>query len=77
VWLRCADMDGQEDLLGRYPDVLTVEEVAEVLRLTPRTARTLAAKDKIPGAFKVGAEWRFYKRDIIEMIRSGKRPDDG
>ncbi|MDJ0344231.1 helix-turn-helix domain-containing protein [Streptomyces sp. H10-C2] len=47
-------------LLSGYPDVLTLEEVAGILRLQPRQARTLAAKGKIANAFKVGGVWRFH-----------------
>lgn len=44
-------------------DVLTVEEVAEYLRIHPYTARRLARAGKLPG-FKVGGQWRFKKYEI-------------
>lgn len=44
-------------------DVLTVEEVAEYLRIHPYTARRLARAGKIPG-FKVGGQWRFEAKEI-------------
>ena len=39
-------------------DVLTLEEVAEYLRVHPTTIYRLLKKHKIP-AFKIGSEWRF------------------
>jgi excisionase family DNA binding protein len=39
-------------------DVLTLEEVADYLRVHPTTIYRLLKKHKIP-AFKIGSEWRF------------------
>jgi excisionase family DNA binding protein len=39
---------------------MTLEEVAEYLRLKPQTIYTWAQEKKIPGA-KLGKEWRFKK----------------
>jgi excisionase family DNA binding protein len=45
-------------------DILTIREVAELLKINEKTAYKLAAEDKIPG-FRVGGSWRF-KRSAIE-----------
>lgn len=42
------------------PDILTLEEVAEYLRLTPQTIYKWAQEKRIP-AVKLGKEWRFRK----------------
>jgi excisionase family DNA binding protein len=39
-------------------DVLTLEEIAEYLRVHPTTIYRLLKKQQIP-AFKVGSDWRF------------------
>jgi len=44
---------------------MTLEEVAEYLRLKPQTIYTWAQEKKIPGA-KLGKEWRFKKSIIDE-----------
>ena len=44
--------------------IMTLEEVAEYLRLTPQTIYTWAQEKKIP-AVKLGKEWRF-KKSIID-----------
>jgi excisionase family DNA binding protein len=41
-------------------DIMTLEEVAEYLRLKPQTIYTWAQEKKIPAA-KLGKEWRFRK----------------
>ena len=43
--------------------IMTLEEVAEYLRLKPQTIYTWAQEKKIPAA-KLGKEWRFRKSVI-------------
>lgn len=49
------------------PDVLTIHELAALLRVGLKTAYTLAQNDEVPG-FKVGGQWRFRRRDIEAWI---------
>ncbi len=46
-------------------DVMTVAQVAEVLRLHPLTVRRMVNEGTLP-AFKVGRQWR-VKRAILEQ----------
>jgi excisionase family DNA binding protein len=39
-------------------EILTIPEVAELLRIAEKTVYTLAQRGEIP-AFKVGGQWRF------------------
>ena len=48
-------------------EIMTVEEVAEYLRLKPQTIYTWAQEKKIP-AVKLGREWRFKKSIIDEWF---------
>jgi excisionase family DNA binding protein len=43
--------------------IMTIEEVAEYLRVKPQTIYTWAQENKIPAA-KIGREWRFRKTMI-------------
>jgi excisionase family DNA binding protein len=54
---------------GRLPvnDILTLEEVASYLRLTPQTIYKWAQEKRIPGA-KLGKEWRFRKSIIDRWL---------
>ena len=45
-------------------EIMTLEEVAEYLRLKPQTIYSWAQEKKIPAA-KLGKEWRF-KKSIID-----------
>ncbi|MFC1725636.1 helix-turn-helix domain-containing protein [candidate division KSB1 bacterium] len=48
-------------------DIMTLEEVAEYLKLKPQTIYTWAQEKKIPAA-KLGKEWRFKKSIIDEWF---------
>lgn len=54
---------------GRMADeILTIREVAELLKLNEKTAYKLASAGKIPG-FKVGGSWRFERQAIASWIK--------
>jgi len=49
-------------------EILTVREVADLLKINEKTAYKLAAAGKLPG-FKVGGSWRFERREIASWIK--------
>lgn len=55
-------------------EILTIQELAEYLKLNEKTAYRLASERKIPG-FKVGGSWRFKKADIEAWIEEQKNDD--
>jgi excisionase family DNA binding protein len=50
-------------------DIMTIQEVAEYLKVKEKTAYRLASEGKIPG-FKVGGSWRFQRSDIESWIKA-------
>lgn len=48
-------------------DILTIEEVAAYLRLTPQTIYKWAQEKRIPAA-KLGKEWRFRKSIVDRWL---------
>ncbi len=52
-------------------DILTIQEVADYLRITQKTAYRLAANETLPG-FKVGGSWRFRLSEIEDWIEKQK-----
>jgi PTS system nitrogen regulatory IIA component len=56
--------------------VLTTEEAAEFLKLTPFTVRDYARRGILPSR-KVGKAWRFYKPDLLAWLRDYKAPPIG
>src|SRR5271166_1468463 len=58
-------------------EILTVEEVAEFLKVHASTIYKLLKRREIP-AFRVGADWRFHAVQIEEWVKSRTRaPGDG
>jgi PTS system nitrogen regulatory IIA component len=53
--------------------VLTTEEAAEFLKLTPFTVRDYARRGILP-ARKVGKAWRFFKPDLVAWLRDYDAP---
>ena len=57
-------------------NILTIREVAELLKINEKTIYKLAAEAKIPG-FKVGGSWRFDRATITRWIEKGAAPANG
>ena len=55
---------------SRSSEVMTTQELAEYLRVHITTILRLANIGEIPGAFKVGALWRFHVEKIDDWIAS-------
>ena len=47
--------------------IMTVEEVADFLKLSKITIYKLVKKGQLPG-FRVGNSWRFRKETVLEII---------
>jgi len=60
---------------GEGRQLMTLEEVAEHLRIGKRTAYGWAKSGKLP-AFKVGGTWRFDRADIDRWVQEQKRKAD-
>ena len=60
----------------RSKDVLNAEEAAEFLGFNPYTIREKARLGEIPGR-KLGREWRFSRRQLLEWVEEGDREQVG
>lgn len=52
-------------------EMLSPEEVAELLKVNPQTVYRALRAGKLPGA-KVGRQWRVNKADLEKYLRGGK-----
>lgn len=50
------------------PEMHTLSEVAQLLRVNVETVRRLAERGEIAGALKIGGQWRFNRARLQEMI---------
>ena len=54
------------------PQLMTVEDVAEYLRVKPSTVYEWASSSKLPGV-KVGRLWRFERSEIEKWVRENRQ----
>lgn len=52
-------------------EVLTVEEVAALLRLDRKTVYGMVQRNEIPGARECGRAIRFHRSTVLEWLASG------
>ncbi len=52
-------------------EILTLPEVAQLLKVAEKTVYTMAQKGELP-AFKVRGQWRFKRDDIDAWIEQQK-----
>jgi excisionase family DNA binding protein len=60
---------------GCMEDLVTVKELASVLKLTQATVYKLLSTGKLPG-FKIGDSWRSDMNEIRKIFRGIRRPTD-
>ena len=53
-------------------EILSVEQVAELLQLKPTTIRKMLQRGKLPGK-KFGRSWRVLRSDIMDYMRGDKQ----
>ncbi len=64
--------EASRDVALNPGDLLTLEETARFLRLSPHTLYKMAASGRIP-ALKAGRQWRFSKGDLQEWLKGNTR----
>jgi excisionase family DNA binding protein len=52
---------------SRDEEILTNREVADLLKLHPKTVNKLAIAGKLP-AYRIGRQWRFRKSEILKLL---------
>ncbi len=60
------------EIIDREMDIITADEAAAWLKVSPRWFRDICARGEIPAA-KVGREWRISRRRMIAYIESSAR----
>ena len=68
--------DGLDRLLADLPDLLTPEEVGELLRLKRATIFRWLSDGTLPG-FKLGSNWRIDKVALHRFMSAGWNQSSG
>lgn len=59
---------------GSERDILNIEEAAELLGVSVKTFNKVLHSEDLP-ARKIGREWKFSRRALIEWVGSGRSRD--
>ena len=57
------------------PEVMTIREVADFLKIKERTVYNLAQKGEIP-AFKQGRQWKFLRFRLLAYVGRGQQENE-
>jgi len=52
-------------------DILTIDQTAQLLKVSPRTVYDLVSKERVPGKIfgkKVGRSWRIMRKEIDNYL---------
>lgn len=60
----------EQPMATKRGDIMTMDELAEYLRISKSTLYKLATEDKLPGQ-KIGKRWRFHKDAVDEWVKRG------
>jgi excisionase family DNA binding protein len=70
--LEVGRIDMKGTLESRSEDVLTLAEVAELLRLPLEAVKACAQEGGLPGR-RIGDEWRFVRSAVLDWLAEGER----
>ena len=57
-------------MAAKRDETMTMDELAEYLKISKSTLYKLAVENKLPGT-KIGKRWRFHKDAIDEWVKRG------
>ena len=63
-------------MAAKRDEIMTMDELAEYLKISKSTLYKLAVEDKIPGT-KIGKRWRFHKDAIDAWVKQGPGQSTG
>lgn len=55
-------------------ELLTIREVCAILRIGERTVYELCRAGRLPGAIKVGGQWRVHRERLLNWVEHGGEP---
>jgi excisionase family DNA binding protein len=62
-------------MAAKREDIMTMDELAEYLKISKSTLYKLAVENKLPGT-KIGKRWRFHRDAIDRWVQSGNLQGD-
>ena len=60
----------EQPMAAKRDEIMTMDELAEYLKISKATLYKLATDNKLPGQ-KIGKRWRFHKDAVDEWVKRG------
>ena len=60
-------------MVAKRDDIMTMDELAEYLKISKSTLYKLAQENKLPGQ-KIGKRWRFHRDSVDEWLKTSPGP---
>ena len=60
-------------MAAKHDNIMTMDELAEYLKISKSTLYKLATDNKLPGT-KIGKRWRFHKDAVDRWVKHGLDP---
>lgn len=61
-------------MAAKRDEILTMDDLAEYLKISKSTLYKLAQANKLPGQ-KIGKRWRFHKEAVDAWVKRKAEPD--
>jgi excisionase family DNA binding protein len=58
-----------------YPEILTLQQAAELLQVSERTIQRMVKRGEMPGA-QIGGQWRFDREQVKALVRGEWKPEE-
>lgn len=60
-------------MTSSYPEILTLQQAAELLQVSERTVHRMVKRGELPGA-RIGGQWRFDRESLKALVRGDWKP---
>ncbi len=61
--------------MSEYPEILTLQQTAELLQVSERTIQRMVKRGEMPGT-QIGGQWRFDHAQIMALVRGEWKPTE-
>jgi len=61
--------------MSDYPEILTLQQTAELLQVSERTVQRMVKRGQMPGV-QIGGQWRFDLEQVKALVRGEWRPEE-
>jgi excisionase family DNA binding protein len=61
--------------MSEFPEILTLQQAAELLQVSERTIKRMVKRGEMPGT-RIGGQWRFDRDQLKALVRGEWLPEE-